>query len=692
MLHTFAYRTRALLCLGLLAILTAVSLLGATLTTGGAVRIVAVFAVGTVAGLAGALVLGLARESARAACVIGARLERLARGDLPEPLTESRNAEFNALRDSINQLSAIMQGFVAEMNRMTEAHAAGDIDVGIDITRFPGDFAALALGVNEMAFDHVDLEKQAMAVFSELGRGRFDVQLPAQLPGKKRFVHESVERVRANLKTLIAEMNRVTADHKRGEIDATIDESRFPGGFQAMARGVNQMVGAHREENRKAIAVFAELGRGNFEASLEPLPGKKRFVNETIESVRDNLRALVSDAAALSRAAVEGRLDVRADASRQPGGFRTIVQGVNETLDALVAPVRELAEVLAELARGNLSARADPTRYRNDARALLEGVNQTLAALLAPVQEAIDVLAALAKRDLRVRMAGAYQGEHAVMKEALNVTATALDRALGQVAQAADEVSIVSGQIATSSQAVAAGASEQAASVSETTSTIESIFDLARRTAENAQQANTFALVARTSATEGAAAVNALHASMTKVRSSAEGTSQIIRDINDIAFQTNLLALNAAVEAARAGDEGRGFSVVAEEVRTLAQRAKEAAARAEVLISQSVAQATTGEEASRRVAERLGEIVSGVDTVSSIVSEISTASKEEAKGIEQVTRALGEMGRVTQQNAASAEESSSAAAELNAQSRELAAMVETFEISRATPSSGCGTA
>jgi methyl-accepting chemotaxis protein len=170
---------------------------------------------------------------------------------------------------------------------------------------------------------------------------------------------------------------------------------------------------------------------------------------------------------------------------------------------------------------------------------------------------------------------------------------------------------------------------------------------------------------------------------MARVRSSAEGTSQIIKDISEIAFQTNLLALNAAVEAARAGEAGRGFAVVAEEVRSLALRAKQAAVKTEDLIRESVSQAATGEATSAGVSEKLAAIVANADRVSSIVAEIAASSREQAKAIEEVNRAVAEMDKVTQQNAASAEESSSAAEELSGQSEELASMVGSFTLERA---------
>ena len=302
---------------------------------------------------------------------------------------------------------------------------------------------------------------------------------------------------------------------------------------------------------------------------------------------------------------------------------------------------------------------------------------------MAPVNEASLVLDKLSQRDLRARMAGEYQGEHARIKESVNAAGAALHDALAQVAQAADQVSSASTQIAASSQAVASGASEQAASLAETTSSLETVTGMAKQTMDSAQQANQLAQSARAAANDGSAAVEQMQGAMGKIKASAEGTSQIIRDINEIAFQTNLLALNAAVEAARAGEAGRGFAVVAEEVRSLALRSKEAATKTEVLIRQSVKEAGEGEVTAKHVAGKLLEIAGGVSKVSAIVAEIAAAAKAQSTGIEQVARAVTEMDKVTQQNAASAEESSSAASELSGQSEELAAMVGAFQLTTA---------
>ncbi|BDG08717.1 methyl-accepting chemotaxis protein [Anaeromyxobacter paludicola] len=602
------------------------------------------------------------------------------KGDFGAPL-ERFPGQKASINETVEQVRGNLMSFLAEMQRMSEQHDQGEIDVRIEVDRFQGGWRRMAEGVNAMVAGHIAVKKKAMACVAEFGKGNFDAPLE-RFPGKKAFINDIVEEVRGNLKGFIAEMNRMSAEHDRGDIDVVIPAERFHGDYRRMAEGVNAMVAGHIAVKKKAMACVAEFGRGNFEAPLERFPGKKAFINETVEQVRANLKAVIADADHLAEAARAGRLSARADASRHGGDYRRIVEGFNQTLEWVNAPVKEIAAVLGELAEGHLSARTDASRYQAEAREMAERLNATLAALLAPGEEARQVLERLSERDLTARMAGSYPGDHARLKDAVNRTAESLHEALAQVAEAVAQVSSAANQIAASSQAVASGASQQASAIEETSASLETVAGMARQSSDNAREADQLAQGAKSSAESGEAAVAQMTGAMVKIRAAAEGTSAIIKDINEIAFQTNLLALNAAVEAARAGEAGRGFAVVAEEVRSLALRSKDAAQKTEALIRESVKQAAAGESTSREVATRLAEIAGSVQKVTGIVAEIAAASKEQAGGIAQVNRAVDEMNKVTQQNAASSEESSSAATELSGQSEELAAMVGAFKLER----------
>jgi methyl-accepting chemotaxis protein/methyl-accepting chemotaxis protein-1 (serine sensor receptor) len=163
--------------------------------------------------------------------------------------------------------------------------------------------------------------------------------------------------------------------------------------------------------------------------------------------------------------------------------------------------------------------------------------------------------------------------------------------------------------------------------------------------------------------------------SMKDINASSDKISKIIKVIDEIAFQTNLLALNAAVEAARAGEAGMGFAVVAEEVRSLAQRCAQAAQDTESLIAESVNKSHDGKIKLEQVTAAVASVTESASKVKVLVDELDLASQEQAKGMQQVTSALVVMEQVTQKNAASAEESASAGEELSAQSLTLRDMV-----------------
>ena len=362
------------------------------------------------------------------------------------------------------------------------------------------------------------------------------------------------------------------------------------------------------------------------------------------------------------------------------GELGLTVASMNRFVGTMQKRNLDLATLFEAGQQGRLDVRIDTSKYSGYNGKLLVGVHGLIEVVRAPIQEATATLERLAKRDLTARMIGDHPGEFAHVKAAVNDTAQALHDALTQVARSIDQVSGAAQQIAASSQSVAAGASEQASSLEETSSSLESMTSMVKTSADHAHTASALAQSARATAEEGAGAMQQMSSAMEKIRASAEGTSQIIKDINEIAFQTNLLALNAAVEAARAGEAGRGFAVVAEEVRSLALRSKEAANKTEALIRESVRETGEGDATAKLVTGKLTEITSMVGKVTDIVAEIAASAREQASGVEQVTNAVAQMNQVTQQNAASSEESSSAAVELSGQSEELAALVAAFEL------------
>jgi methyl-accepting chemotaxis protein len=239
----------------------------------------------------------------------------------------------------------------------------------------------------------------------------------------------------------------------------------------------------------------------------------------------------------------------------------------------------------------------------------------------------------------------------------------------------AEQIVAAAGQVSSSSQSLAEGASQQAASLEETSASIEEMTGMTRRNADSAEQAKAIAQSARNSADQSAASIGRLNTAMNELKGSSAEVAKIVKTIDEIAFQTNILALNAAVEAARAGEAGAGFAVVAEEVRSLAQRSAQAAKETAAKIENAQSKSEEGARISHEVTESLSGIIEQVRQLNGIVNEIAQASKEQSQGIDQVNQAVTRIDKITQSNAAGAEESASAAEELNAQATELNQLV-----------------
>jgi methyl-accepting chemotaxis protein len=278
-----------------------------------------------------------------------------------------------------------------------------------------------------------------------------------------------------------------------------------------MAQGVNEMAFGHIAVKKKAMACIAEFGKGNFEAPLEKFPGKKAFINDTIEQVRTNLKALIADANMLvqgrsrrqarhprRRLQAPGRLpqDRR---GRQPHARRgdrpaerrgrlcrphlqgrhprprsptpttatstTIKNNLNQCIDAVDALVADANMLVEAAVAGKLTTRADATKHGGDFRKIVEGVNATLDAVIGPLQDVGQVLEKLAGGDLTAQVVSEYAGDFGQLRTAVNALANQVRTAIQAIGanattlvSAAEELNKVSQQMSANAEETSAQA------------------------------------------------------------------------------------------------------------------------------------------------------------------------------------------------------------------------------------------
>ena len=239
------------------------------------------------------------------------------------------------------------------------------------------------------------------------------------------------------------------------------------------------------------------------------------------------------------------------------------------------------------------------------------------------------------------------------------------------VGTASRETSGASSQIASAAQSLAQSATEQASSLSMIGDSLADITRQTQAAAQAALQVRELGDSTNAAAARGAEEMKRMESAMHEIEAAGRNVSRIVKTIDEIAFQTNLLALNAAVEAARAGQSGAGFAVVANEVRNLAQRSAEAARETTSFVSESLERTRNGVEICNQVSARLKKIENHGSALNAAIASIAEQASEQNTSIRQVTGSLTELGATTNGMAAHAEESASASVELSAQSDEL---------------------
>jgi len=255
-----------------------------------------------------------------------------------------------------------------------------------------------------------------------------------------------------------------------------------------------------------------------------------------------------------------------------------------------------------------------------------------------------------------------------------------LNNMFDHINESTHQVAAGSKQIEGGANSLARGSMQQAASIEELSASMAEISEKTKRNSEIANEAAKLSEVIRDNAEKGTAQMDQMMLAVREINAANNSISNVIKTIDEIAFQTQILALNAAVEAARAGRHGKGFTVVADEVRNLARKSAEAAQNTSALIENTVVKANLGMDIANETATSLKEIVDGINRSAAIVDQIAQLSLEQTQAIMHINNSIESVADVVQQNSATAEQSAAASTEMSKQAEILEVLISHFKL------------
>jgi len=529
----------------------------------------------------------------------------------------------------------------------------------------------------------------------------------------------SIKSLQATIDGLIQSLNYVSAQHEEGYIDETVDASRFKGGYQQMADGINHMVEGHISLNKKAMQVVKAFGEGNFNVELEKFPGKQAYINDTIEQVRQNLQNLIADANMLANAAIEGKLSTRADASQHLGDFRKIVQGVNNTLDAVIGPLNTAAQCVDAISKGNvptkiaeqyngdfnllknnlnqcidavnalisdtsslanaaaqgmLSTRADVNKHQGDFRKIVSGVNNTLDAVINPLNVAAGYVERISKGDIPEKISAHYNGDFNQLKNNLNQCIDAVNHLVtdaNMLANAAAEGNISVRADATKHQG------DFRKVVEGVNSTLETIVNPIAAVKEAIETINTAANEISSGNSDLSSRTEQQASSLQETAASMNQLSDTVKQNAENAKQANQLALAASGVAIKGGKAVSDVVITMGAINESARKIEDIisvidgiAFQTNILALNAAVEAARAGEQGRGFAVVAGEVRNLAQRSSSAAKEIKELITDSVNKTSEGTKQVEDAGQTMQEIVTSVKRVSDIIAEISAASSE----------------------
>ena len=345
-------------------------------------------------------------------------------------------------------------------------------------------------------------------------------------------------------------------------------------------------------------------------------------------------------------------------------------------------PVKEIEDAAQQLANGQLDGVCVSYTSRDELGKMSDSIRDLISYQKTIIEDISDILGDMSEGNFKVQsnVNEYYMGHYDRILVSMWGLRDKLSDTLWRISQSARQVANGSEQVSSGAQILAIGAEEQADSIEKLAIAVNEISEQVRVTKENADKARNQTDRAGAQVSESNQQMQEMISAMNIISERSDEIYKIVKTIQDIAFETNLLALNASVEAARVGELGTGFAVIAREIRSLADKTAMASKNTTALIKESVAAVKNGEKVAHTAADSLLQVIECTKQVIFMVDRIASATENQHKSISNITAEVSQVSDVVQNNASISEELAAASEELSTQTQMLDHMIGQFQL------------
>ncbi|QXO94930.1 MCP four helix bundle domain-containing protein [Methanospirillum purgamenti] len=564
---------------------------------------------------------------------------RIGHGDSSARIVFHRKDEIGLLGESVNDMSKNIAHMATDAHSLTDAAVRGELSYRAHADDHEGDYKKIISGINATLDAYLKPMKITASFIDEIAHGEIPQPLDSPFSG-------SFEEIRINLNNLVTVLNKRNTEIElliengiAGNLDYRVNVSEYTGYSRNMFEGINKMLDSIIGPLNVAAEYVERISHGDVPARIsDEYHGDFNEIKNNLNQCIDAINYLIEDAGMLTQAAIDGRLETRADAARHMGDFRRIVEGVNSTLDAVIEPIHEVMRISGEYANGNFTARVDETLH-------VKGEYITL-------KDALNRIGIELSRMMTVINEELYQG--------VNV-----------LSSASTEILSVTAQLSSSTAETASAVNETSATVEEVRKTTEVTNQKAKNVAEKSQAVNQVVKNGQTSVEEIITGMNHINQQMESIASNvirlseqSQAIGEIIVSVTDIAEQSNLLAVNASIEAAKAGEFGKGFGVVALEIKSLAEQSKQATTNIRNILTdiqrgisstvisteQGTKTVAVGMKLTKDAQEAIVVLSQSIADTARAGVQITASSQEQVVGMDQISIAMENIRTAAQNN------------------------------------------